>query len=525
MFTSRSLFRKFPWLVLLSVFPVALASARPPGRPSNAVGLEKFAADLDSFRHLLAIPGMSATVVNGDRVVWSQNFGFADVTKEIPVTDSTEFCIASVSKTMAAVILMQLVQSGQIRLDDPLAKYVTDPNVPAGVTLRELMSHTSDGTPGEEFLYNGARYGLLSRVIEKVTGKPYATVLSDRILRPLGMSHTIPGLDAPGYEELQRRLALPYQWDAAAPANVRAGKLPAPGLSAANGVISIVSDLAKYAIALDGNGIATRESKSIMFTPTRSIRGEDLPYGLGWFVQDYQGARIVWHFGQEDSYASLFVRVPARKLTLIVLANSNAISDAFRLLEGNVARSLPALYFFKDVVLGQSAADDARRNRLTADEEIDHALAELYINQTKKALDDARSALLPRAPTESQDMATLYLLMRLHDPSLADATETIGTSILLRHPHLPTALFFFGTYQQLVDQPEKAIPLFKRIAEIQPPLRHWSATAALLELGKWYASRDPALARKYLQQVVSTGYDFDGAVEKAGQMLGTLPRS
>jgi tetratricopeptide (TPR) repeat protein len=399
-----------------------------------------------------------------------------------------------------------------------------DSNIPGPVTLRELMSHTSEGTPGEEFLYNGVRYGLLSRVIEKVTGKPYATVLSDRILKPLNMSHTIPGLDAPGYEELQRHLASPYRWAADAPANVRAGSLPAPGLSAANGVISTASDLAKYAIALERNGVAMEESKLLMFAPTRSMHGEDLPYGLGWFAQDYQGERIVWHFGQEDSYASLFVRVPARKLTLIVLANSNAMSDAFRLLEGSVARSLPVLYFFKDVVLDRSAVTGAMRSLLTTDEEIDRALAELYINDTN-ALDDARSALLPRPPAESQDISTLYLLMRLHDPSLADATETISASILLRHPHLPTALFFFGTYYQLAGQPEKAIPLFTRIAEIKPPLRHWSATSALLALGEWYASRDPALARKYLQQVVSTGYDFDGAVEKAEQMLGTLPRS
>jgi len=467
---------------------------------------------------------MAAAIVEGNRVVWRQDFGFADAEKQHPVGPDTEFCIASVSKTMAAVILMQLRDAGMLGLDDPVSKYLTDSGMPANITIREVMSHTSDGAPGEEFLYNGARYAALSQIIEKLTGKPYAAVLSDRILRPLKMAHTIPGLDAPGYEVLQQQLAKPYDWDADSSGGIKQGELPRPGLSAATGIVSTEDDLALYAMALDGSAVASPRSKTAMFTPTRSSRGENLPYGLGWFVQDYMGERLVWHFGQEDSYASLFLRVPERKLTVIVLANSNALSDAFRLLDGNAARSLVALDFLKDVVLSDKPLDAAAQGQLEADHNLDEALARIYLNQRDQAVPFARRALDAGTVQLHPDVSTLYLLMRLNERTFNGATEAIGTELGREHPNLPTALFYFGTFYEQTDRPEKAMPLFQRIADIQPPLRHWTAALALLELGKWYSGRNPDQARKYLRRVIEMNLNVEGAVDRAQQALKVIPQ-
>jgi len=260
-----------------------------------------------------------------------------------------------------------------------------------------------------------------------------------------------------------------------------------------------------------------------MFTATRSLHGEDLPYGLGWFVESYLGQKIVWHYGQEDSYASLLVRVPNREWTLIVLANSSAMSDAFRLLDGNAMRSLLVLDFFRDVVLPDKISEPSVRNELALDEEIDRALAWIYLDEPDQALPYARAAVRSGVLSLPPDLTTLYALTRLHDPSLNPATEALGTDLIRRHPHLSPALFYLATYYQTHAQPEKAVPLFERIAGIQPPLRHWTASLALLELAKWYADRNPKEARKYLQQIVATGYNFAGAVDQANEMLRKLP--
>jgi CubicO group peptidase (beta-lactamase class C family) len=523
--TVRSV-RRLSRLLLIFVSSLsAVAWSQGPQKLQPSSGFQIFSRDLDGDRNLLRIPGMAAAIVEDGRIVWRRDFGLADVENKLPVTASTEFPIASLSKTMSAVILMQLREAGQLRLDDAVVKYLPDSGLAANITIREVMSHTSDGVPGEEFLYNGARYAVLTGVIEKITGKPYASVLSERILQPLGMSHTIPGLDAPGYAPLQQALAHPYDWDESSSSGTRAGEWEKPGLSAATGVVSTVDDLVKYAVALDGDKLVSSASKTAMFTPTRSTRGEYLPYGLGWFVQTYLGHQLVWHFGQEDSYASLFVRVPERKLTLIVLANSNAMSDAFRLLDGNAVHSLLAPDFIKDVVSGTATAESAAQHQLEYDNDIDRALASLYLDQHDQAVSFMSAALATGVNQEQSDVTTLYLLMRLRDPRFDPVTMTIGTALLRQHPHLPPVLFNLGMFYERAGHSEKAIPLFETIAGIQPPLRHWTTVLALLELGRWYEHRDPSLARKYLERVVATGWNLNGAVDQARLMLNELPAS
>ena len=512
-------------LVVLCCLPCATSQCQQPISHTRSKSFQQFDDDIDTVRKQLHIPGMAAAIVVGDRVVWEENYGLADVQNGVPVHASTEFCIASVSKTMAAAIVMQLRQAGKLQIDDPISKYIPDSGMPENITIREIMSHTSDGTPGEEFLYNGARYAVLSRVIEKVTGEPYATVVSNRILRPLKMKRTIPGLDAPGFQEPQRELAKPYRFDLSSPTGIQAGDVPPPTLfSAATGIISNVNDMARYAVALEGSELVNEESKTLMFTPTRSLKGEDLPYGLGWFVQNYLGQEIVWHYGQADSYASLFVRIPKAKLTLIVLANSGAMSDAFRLLDGNAMRSLLALDFLKDVVLRDRSTEPSVRNRFELDEEIDQALVRIYLGERDQALPYARmafaSGILPSPP----DLTTLYLLTRLHDRSLNQTTEAIGMELIQQHLRLSPALFYLAIYYERNGEPEKAMPLFERIAEIRPPLLHWTSSSALLELGRWYADRNPPEARKYLERVVDSGDNSSGAVDEAKEMLRRVPK-
>jgi len=219
------------------------------------------------------------------------------------------------TKTMTAVLIMQLAEQGRLTLD---------------TNLRQILSHTSDGTPGEEYLYNGAIFDSLTTIVEKAGGQPFAEQLANRIFKPLHMRHT------------------------AAP----------PGTRSGNGVISTTADLARYAVALDGNRLVSANSKALMFTPLKSTRGKTLPYGLGWFSQIYLNERIIWHYGQDTQAGSLFLKIPDRKLTLIVLSNSNVISDAPRLLDGNVARSPIALAFFKDFVFSDRPAATFERDEL-----------------------------------------------------------------------------------------------------------------------------------------------------------------
>jgi hypothetical protein len=117
-------------------------------------------------------------------------------------------------------------------------------------------------------------------------------------------------------------------------------------LSSSAGMISTVLDLAKFDVAMDRNLVVTQESKAAMFTPTISNSGRPLPYGLGWFVQYHNDVKLVWHYGHAPkAYSSLILKVPAKALTLILLANSDGLSGPFRLGAGNVLRSPFAVAF------------------------------------------------------------------------------------------------------------------------------------------------------------------------------------
>jgi len=251
---------------------------------------------------------------------------------------------------------MQLVQEGKLSLDDPVSRYGV--SLPEGdkVTVRHLMSHTSAGTPGARYDYDGNRYGMLSQVIQSATGRSFQEWLFERILQPLEMGNTAPspagctGLPfAPVCERVSKAMALPYLLDE------NLGFAPGyyqTNFSTAAGLISTVLDLAKLDAALDANTLVTAASKEQMWTPTVSNSGQELPYGLGWFTQSYRDTRLIWHYGHwPPSISSLFVKIPEEGLTLIVLANTDGLSRPFNLGEGNIMTSLVALAFYKDLIL------------------------------------------------------------------------------------------------------------------------------------------------------------------------------
>ncbi len=118
-------------------------------------------------------------------------------------------------------------------------------------------------------------------------------------------------------------------------------------LNAGSGMISTALDLAKFGVAMDRDLIISKESKEAMFSPTISNSGQPLPYGMGWFVQEHRGFKIVWHYGNApDAYSSLMLKVLEEEVTLILLANSDGASASLKLGEGNVLKSPFAAMFF-----------------------------------------------------------------------------------------------------------------------------------------------------------------------------------
>jgi len=119
-------------------------------------------------------------------------------------------------------------------------------------------------------------------------------------------------------------------------------------MNATAGLVSTVRDIAKFDSGLDTELLIRPETRDSAWAPAVNAQGVAVPTGLGWFVQSYHNERIVWHFGLvPNAYSSLIIKLPARNLTYILLANSDRLSSPFKLEAGDVTTSVFALVFLR----------------------------------------------------------------------------------------------------------------------------------------------------------------------------------
>jgi D-alanyl-D-alanine carboxypeptidase len=327
------------------------------------------------------IPGASVAVVREGKVVLARSYGQANVELSVPVRRGSVFKLASVTKPFTAMAIMMLVEEGKISLDGRIAAYL--PNLPAQwgkVTVRQALSHTSgladyfqsprwswrwswrqeltpeefieftSGTPplfapGEGIKYGNTGYYLLGMVIEKVSGKPYGQFLAERIFQPLNMTSTrrdtrtgiVPNR-VEGYTfkdgTLQNAEYTSETW-----------------AYSEGGVISTASDLAKWEAALITEKLVKRASLEQMWTPVRlnngklaiigdNGAGKPNYYGLGWYISEHRGRKILLHPGDKPGFSATFTRFVEDKLTVILLCN-NSSANAFALSLGIADFYLP----------------------------------------------------------------------------------------------------------------------------------------------------------------------------------------
>ena len=319
------------------------AVARPESAEMKSA-LAAFESELEFLHDYLGLAGLAVGISDGPELSWFKGLGYADLAGKTPVTPDTPFHLASLTKTFAATLLLQLVQKGRLDLDRSASAFGIDTGGDGRVTVRHIFSHTSDGRPGDRYRYDGSRFAQLDKVIEHVTGKPFGAVLAEEILVPLNLRNTGRADDS-----LSTPLASPYRLDAADRLVPGAYKTY---FGSSAGMVSSVSDYALYVDALLTHRFLSPETLAQAFSPTVSNSGTALPYGLGWFVEFRDDTKIVWHYGYWDSVSTLVVIVPDRDLTLIAFANTDALSRGFRLDEGKLMRSPIGSVFLDLFVFG-----------------------------------------------------------------------------------------------------------------------------------------------------------------------------
>lgn len=306
-------------------------------------------------RRALRVPGVQAAVWFGDDLVLSSAYGVADARSGAALTTEHLFRIASHSKTFTATAVLQLVEAGRLRLDDPAAAWLPflAGSPIADVTVREMLSHCGgvarDGADSdhwqlarpfpdadrlravalddaavlpanERFKYSNITYSLLGLVIEAVTGSAYADHVTRRIIEPLGLVRTGPELDPERLHEYAAgHTALAY-----ADERMVIEHIDTAAMAAATGFFSTAAETVAYAAAhfAGDERLLGEPAKRLMRRPEVEVGGQDGHYGLGFAVEDIGGRRVVGHGGGYPGHITRTLLDPAARLAVSVFTNA-----------------------------------------------------------------------------------------------------------------------------------------------------------------------------------------------------------
>jgi CubicO group peptidase (beta-lactamase class C family) len=321
------------------------------------------------------IPGLAIAIVKDDKVVFAKGYGIRDINKPETVDENTLFAIASNSKAFTTASLAILIDEKKIGgWDEKVSKYLPefqmyDAYVTRELTLRDLVSHHSglDTFSGDllwydttystdeilhrvrflkptssfrsQFGYQNLMFMAAGRIVEKVSGKSWGAFIKERILTPLGMTRTTTSV-----RDITDNFASPH--------NESGGKLralplgPIDNAIGAAGLNSSVVDVAKWLRlqlnrgTFEGKEIFKRERSAEMWAQNTVLGVNPFPakdaptqmfsgYGLGWFLNDYRGRKVVSHGGGLDGMISQTAMMPAENLGVVVLTNSESSVSSF----------------------------------------------------------------------------------------------------------------------------------------------------------------------------------------------------
>jgi len=328
-----------------------LASPQQDGLNSTVTGIDR------AMQARFAAGDFNGTVLvaRQGHVIYERGFGFANLEWSTPNDVRTKFEIGSMTKQFTALLILQFVNEGQVRLDEHLSDYLPYYRKDTGsrVTVSELLSHTSgipnfialpgflDGPasrvrysvkdfvqeycsgdlrfePGTKFEYSNSGYFLLGAILEQVSGISYEQLLQDRIFAPLGMkdsgyahSETVLPHRASGYEHSSNGLRNARYYDMSIP-------------FAAGALYSTVEDLYLWDEALYGDRLLPARLRDLLFTPNLEN------YGYGWGIlipkagMPYAGESIAMHGGAIFGFQSLIQRIPKHRELIVLLDNTDS---------------------------------------------------------------------------------------------------------------------------------------------------------------------------------------------------------
>jgi CubicO group peptidase (beta-lactamase class C family) len=301
-------------------------------------------------------PGVAVAVVRDGRTLLSKGYGLASLEHRVPITSSTVFDVASVSKQFGGLAIAMLVEQGRVKLTDDIRKYIPElGDVGHTITIDHLLHHTSGlrdwpGTlslagwrmddvisfeqiltmaynqrtlnfvPGAEYTYSNTGYNLLAELVKRVTGQSFTEWTDEHLFRPLGMTSSRFRDD---HTRLTPNRAFGYARTPTGGYSAVTNNLTA---LASSSLFSTADDLAKWVMNFDDPKVGGPAAMALMRTRGRLNDGTTIPYAFGVSHGEYRGQPTVSHSGGWASFATFVVHFPEKRFGVIVLSNGGGIN-------------------------------------------------------------------------------------------------------------------------------------------------------------------------------------------------------
>jgi CubicO group peptidase (beta-lactamase class C family) len=305
---------------------------------------------------------MSLIIVKDDQVIYSKGFGYKDFENKVPVTADTQFAIGSATKAFTALSVLMTSDEGKIKLDAspktvlPYFK-MYDPDTDKNMTILDLMTHSSGlnrtdiamitgkltrqelirvageakpiGKLHEKFGYQNLMFAAAGETVAVAQKMPWEKFVPERIFKPLGMTNS--NMSVTEMEKAKdRSFGYSYNFD-----TKETQKLPYRNIDAvapAGSINSSANDMAKWirfvmngGVTPDGKRLVSEKNYAEWIKPQMKITPNgSMNYGLGWFLQKWNGLNVVQHGGNIDGFNSMVAMIPEKKLGFVMLTNVSA---------------------------------------------------------------------------------------------------------------------------------------------------------------------------------------------------------
>ncbi|HKJ67498.1 MAG TPA: serine hydrolase [bacterium] len=442
----------------------------------------------------------SVLVAESGSVIYKQGFGLADMEWEIRNTPATRFRLGSITKQFTSMLIMQLVEHGELDVRDPLTMHLPWYREDTGsqVTIHQLLTHTSgipsytslpnftedisrnpyevkefiqkycsgdlEFEPGSQFRYNNSGYFILGAVIEEITGQTYEQVLREKIFGPVGMKHS-------GYDHhatILPRRAEGYEWNLGEHKNATFLNMSLP--YAAGALYSTVEDLYLWDRALYGNRLLGEQYQDMLFSP--HIQRANNYYGYAWFIDhipladSQDSVKVIEHGGSINGFNTLLSRVVTDEHLIVLLNNTSGTTlGNFRDQIVNILYDKPyqlpkiPVHLMIGDVLAEHGVDAAieRYNEVKDSTSGKYLFNEYFLNTLGYQLMNANRL---------EDAIKILQLNAEEYPNSANVYDSLGEAYM-KYGEKDKAVEYYARSLQINPQNANAVRMLQRIQEMR----------------------------------------------------------